>query len=119
MLSLSPKDIITKLRMFLFLICGLFGGMHVGSLIGLMRDKLDHHHIMKTLLEPGVCGFHSMGPEQAWTWLLEQAREHADARAHRLSKRLFASLPILEILSTMARGILIRAARRFAKADIT
>ena len=80
MLSLSPADIITKLRTFLYLICGLFGGMHVGSLIGLIRDKMDHRQSLRTLLKPGVCGFHSMGPEGAWTWLLEQARERPPAR---------------------------------------
>ena len=73
MLSLSPADIVTKLRMFLYLICGLFGGMHVGSLVGLLRDKADHRLTLQTLLEPGACGFMQMGPELAWTWLLEQA----------------------------------------------
>ena len=73
MLNLSPSDIVNKLRMFLYLICGLFGGMHLGSLIGHIRDHFGHRHKVRTLFEPGMCGFSAMGPDGAWTWLLDQA----------------------------------------------
>ena len=73
MLSLSPSDILTKLRLFLYLICGLFGGMHLGCAIGWARDEHDRRRALAAVLEPGNCGFVVEGAELAWTWLLEQA----------------------------------------------
>jgi hypothetical protein len=74
LLSLSPGDIVNKLRTFLYMISGLFGCMHLGALIGYLSDKRSIKRVMEQLLEPGSVGFLPMGPEQAWTWLLEQAR---------------------------------------------
>ena len=72
--SLSPGDIVTKLRTFLYMICGLFGGMHLGSFLGYLTDQRAKKRALEQLLEPGEVGFLSMGSEMAWTWLLEQAR---------------------------------------------
>ena len=73
LLSLSPGDIVNKLRTFLYMICGLFGSMHLGSFVGYVIDRRSKRKTMEELLEPGVVGFLPMGSELAWTWLLEQA----------------------------------------------
>jgi hypothetical protein len=72
LLTLTPGDIVNKLRTFLYMICGLFGGMHLGSFVGYLTDQRGNR-TMELLLEPGEVGFLPMGPEMAWTWLLEQA----------------------------------------------
>ena len=66
-------DIITKLRTFLYMICGLFGCMHLGSLIGYLIDARAFRRMMGVLLDPNAVGFTPMGADGAWTWLLEQA----------------------------------------------
>ena len=78
MLSLSPGDIVNKLRTFLIMICGLFGGMHLGAFFAYLLDQRDHHKTLTHLMVPPgdpsgqSCGFQRLGPEGAWTWLLEQ-----------------------------------------------
>ena len=75
MLSLSPGDIVTKLRVFLLMICGLFGGMHLGAFFAWMLDRRDLHKTLKLLMMPPgphYCGFKAMGSEEAWTWRLLQ-----------------------------------------------
>ena len=57
--------------MFLIVIACLFGGMHAGSALGLVRDRKDTAHALRQVLSP-ECGFLLMGPEGAWTFLLEQ-----------------------------------------------
>ena len=77
MLSISPADILTKLRMFLILIAGLFGGMHLGAAAAYLVDLRDYRRSLSSLLapesDPKYCGFAAVGPEQAWSWLLEQS----------------------------------------------
>jgi len=63
-----------RLRLFLYLICGLFGGMHLMALAGFLRDRRDNRRMVIRLQEPGEAGFMVLGPELAWCWLLEQAR---------------------------------------------
>ena len=76
MLSLSPGDIVTKLRVFLIMICGLFGGMHLGAFFAWLLDRQDHHNTISHLQapegDPKYCGFRKCGPEGAWTWHLLQ-----------------------------------------------
>ena len=48
--------------------------MHIGSLLGFLRDRHDRRAQMIVLLDPSAVGFTPWGPELAWAWLLEQAR---------------------------------------------
>ena len=78
MLSLSPGDIVTKLRVFLIMICGLFGGMHAGAFFAYLLDQRDHAKTLRHLMTPEGdpsgrhCGFRALGPEGAWAWMLTQ-----------------------------------------------
>ena len=78
LLSLSPNDIITKLKLFLVLICALFGSMHAGAFSGWLQDRASHRAALRRLLSP-ACGFVPAGPEMAWTFMLEQARSRRSA----------------------------------------
>ena len=81
LLSLSPADIVTKLRLFLFLLCGLFGGMHIGALLGWRKDVADSHRARQALMSPG-CGFRPMGgADGPWAWHLHQRQLRADGDA--------------------------------------
>lgn len=70
LIAVTPGDIITKLRFFLYLIAILFGVMHVGAALGYLRDKADRCSAIESLQAPGQCGFAER--EGAWTWFLVQ-----------------------------------------------
>ena len=70
MLAVKPADLVTKLRLFFFLVIGLFIGMHVGCFAGLAVDQRRKHHIMRTLTTRDL-GFTAL-PNGVWTWKLQQ-----------------------------------------------
>ena len=70
MLAVSPKDLVTKLRFFFWLIFGLFIGMHIGCLAGLGVDIRRKRIVLKTLTSPEL-GFEAL-PNGVWTWAVQQ-----------------------------------------------
>ena len=54
--------------------------MHVGALVGWLRDRADRRAAGRVLFSP-ACGYAALGPEGAWCWLLEQARTYSGHRA--------------------------------------
>ena len=77
LLSLSPSDIVTKLRTFLYVLGALFVGTHVASLAGWRRDKWDHRRMLRSMMSP-ACGFVPSGETGAWTWILEMDELEGD-----------------------------------------
>ena len=71
MLEISPADIVSRLRLFLYLRCGLFGCMHLGAWMAWQRDARDARSSLRELLS-ARCGFVRRGEESAWCWSLEQ-----------------------------------------------
>ena len=63
MLSLTPGDIINKLRTFLYVIGGLFVGMHAGAAAGYAIDRADRKAVIQHLMHD--CGFRELGPDGA------------------------------------------------------
>ena len=72
--ALSPLDIITKLRFFLYLVCAMFGAMHVAGAFAAVLDLRDRRGTLAVLQDERELGFVRYGPDGAWTWRLLQAR---------------------------------------------
>ena len=70
MVAISPKDIITKLRFFLCVICVLFGVMHIGAFIGAALDAAGKKRVLKALLSDAFA--YEELPGGVWTWSLYQ-----------------------------------------------
>ncbi len=69
-MSLTPGDLITKLKFLFITVMALFGGMLLGSLIGYALDVHEKAYLMRVLMQPD-CGFRR-GPGGVWLWRLTQ-----------------------------------------------
>ena len=66
--------------------------MHAGAALGYWRDSADQRRIRERLLSP-ACGFTKLGPESAWTWVLEQ--EELAAEVHRVQGSLVEAAGVI------------------------
>jgi hypothetical protein len=60
MLSVTPRDILTRLRLLFIVVCVLFGGMNLGALYGWILDHRSHRAFLARLQAPEV-GFRVVG----------------------------------------------------------
>ena len=66
MTSLSPGDIVTKLRFLFIVVVSLFGFMQVGAVVGYFLDAGERRTTLATLQQPEM-GFEEL-PFGVWTW---------------------------------------------------
>ena len=80
LLSLSPSDIVTKLKMLFEVVCILFGLMNVGAAIGFVLDSRERRDFLKRVQSFDV-GFRVAPASGAWLWAfsLEPLRGELDA----------------------------------------
>ena len=80
LLSLSPSDIVTKLKMLFEIVIILFGLMNVGAVIGFILDSRERRNFLQHMQSPKV-GFHVEPASGAWLWAfsLEPLRGELDA----------------------------------------
>ena len=71
LMSLSPNDLLTKLRFLFITVMVLFGITVVGAMIGFVLDWDEKRRLLVHLKDP-VTGFHA-GENGEWLWRLEQA----------------------------------------------
>ena len=90
MMSLSPGDIITKLRFLFIVVIGLFGFMNVGAVIAFFLDASERKHTLARLLCEDT-GFREQ-PDGAWTWRIEQAPMRSAVEAPRGSAMTLAGI---------------------------
>jgi tetratricopeptide (TPR) repeat protein len=69
MVNLDPRDIVTKLRLLFCVVVGLFGGMHIGALVGLVQDSREKRQHLARMCAPAL-GFEEQA-NGAWTWRFE------------------------------------------------
>jgi hypothetical protein len=67
--SLLPSGL-TQLRFFFYVVCFLFGAMHVGAVIGYVLDDRDRRRVLRALTSASF-GFSAL-PGDVWTWALYQ-----------------------------------------------
>jgi hypothetical protein len=73
MTSLSPGDIVTKLRFLFIVVIVLFGFMNVGAIIAFFMDARERRATLAAL-QGADTGFEcAPGPRGAWTWSCAQA----------------------------------------------
>lgn len=72
LVALTPNDVFVKLKMFLMMVCFLFGLMHVFAYAASRRDMFDRRVLRARLMDPAQCEFAERGGEGAWTWNLRQ-----------------------------------------------
>ena len=70
MLSLSPGDIVTKLRMLFIVVITLFGCMNLGALVGYVLDAKARKKLVQQLQRPEA-EFVEL-PGGVWTWTFRQ-----------------------------------------------
>jgi hypothetical protein len=70
MLSLSPGDIVTKLKFLFAVVITLFGFMNVGAVIAFIMDMRERKSTL-ALLQQSEMGFEEHD-DGAWTWTCEQ-----------------------------------------------
>ena len=80
LISLSPSDIITKLKMLFEIVIILFCLMNLGAAIGYILDSRERSNFLQHLQSPTV-GFHVAPASGAWLWAfsLEPLRGELDA----------------------------------------
>jgi sugar lactone lactonase YvrE len=66
--SLSPGDIVTKLKFLFIAVIALFGAMHVGAAVGIYEDTSERREVLALAFAP-ECGF-AEASDGAWTWTL-------------------------------------------------
>ena len=68
LLSLSPLDIVTKLRLLLSVVVALFGGMHVFAGTALYRDTRDKRRVVDALKARSHCSAPPPLPPPGRAW---------------------------------------------------
>ena len=70
MLSLTPSDIVTKLRMLFIVVIVLFGAMNLGAALGYVLDSRERKAFVLELQRPEV-GFIEVGDTWLWRFSLD------------------------------------------------
>jgi hypothetical protein len=106
--SLSPGDIVTKLRFLFTVVIVLFGFMNVGAVIAFFLDAGERRKTLAALQAPAA-GFALAQPGDVWTWSCTQLPLQRAVEAPRGSAMELASifgLPLVRLRAALAEELL-------------
>ena len=108
LLSLSPTDIVTKLKMLFEVVIILFCLMNVGAVYGYTLDSRERRKFLRRMKSPDV-GFHVARASGAWLWTfsLEPLRDEVDApNGPALALSALLGIPIVRLRAALPDELL-------------
>jgi hypothetical protein len=108
MTSLSPGDIVTKLKFLFIVVVVLFAFMNVGAVVAFFLDASERRKTLAALQAPAT-GFALAQPGNVWTWRCTQPPLQRAVEAPRGSAMELASifgLPLVRLRAALAEELL-------------